>query len=209
MTKSSPEKGVLIIGTSTLARWAAQLLEEAGELVYGFSPTQPHPDKEQDNLNILPPITQARMWKLLQRKGIDYVIALTDPAARERMAQALFERTQRIARPVIHSSTFVAPTATVGGGVIFFPYGVIGISARVGGYVVVESHTYIGAGTHIEDFVNIGSGCQIGENCHIGAYSWIGRGAILSEGIRIGRGAQVLPGAIVRDSVKPGEVYGA
>ncbi len=208
MTEKHPEQGILIIGTGTLARWAAQLLESAGRLVYGFAPTQEHPEKEQDLLSIFPPITKARMWKLIRDHEVDYVVALIDPVLRERMAQALFERTQRAAIPVVHDSVFLAPTAELGGGSILLPYVVVGISARVGGYVVIESHTYIGAGTTIEDFVNIGSGCQIGENCVIGSYSYIGRGAVLLEGVQVGKGAQVLPGAIVREAVKPGEVYG-
>jgi len=208
MTTPHPEEGVLIIGTGTLARWAAQLLETAGRLVYGFAPTREHPEKEQDGLSILPPITQARMWKLIRDHKMDYVVALTDPVLRERMAQTLFEKTQRPAIPILHDSVFLAPTAEIGGGSILLPYVVVGISARVGGYVLIESHTYIGAGTTIEDFVNIGSGCQIGENCVIASYSYIGRGAVLMEGVKIGKGAQVLPGAVVQESVKPGEVYG-
>ncbi len=208
MSEPLPKNGILVIGTGTLARWAAQLLEAEGALVYGFAPTREHPESEQDNLSILPPITRARMWKLIRNQEADYVIALTDPAARERMATQLFEKVQRPARSIIHPSTFLAPTAELGGGAIIFPFVVIGISAKVGGYVLVESHTYIGAGTQIEDFVNIGSGCQIGENCFISSYSWIGRGAILQEGIRIGKGAHIRPGAVVRENIKPGEIYG-
>lgn len=208
MTEKHPERGILIIGTGTLARWAAQLLESAGSLVYGFSPTREHPEKEQDLLSILSPITEARMWKLIRDHQVDYVVALTDPVARERMAKALFERTQRVAIPVLHDSVFLAPTAELGGGSILLPCVVVGISAHVGGYVLIESHTYLGAGTTVEDFVNIGSGCQIGENCVIESYSYIGRGAVLLEGVRIGKGAQVLPGTLVRESVKPGQVYG-
>jgi len=151
MTNPHPEEGVLIIGTDTLARWAAQLLEKAGRLVYGFVPTRKHPEKEQDWLSILPPITQARMWKLIRDHKVDYVVALTNPVLRERMAQALFERTQRPAIPIVHDSVFLAPTAEVGAGSILLPYVVVGISARVGGYVAIESHTYIGAGNIMID----------------------------------------------------------
>lgn len=208
MSEPLPKNGVLIIGTGTLARWAAQLLEAAGELVYGFAPTREHPEREQDNLSILPPITRARMWKLIRNREADYVIALTDPVARERMATQLFEKVERPARSIVHASTFLAPNAELGGGAIVFPLVTVGILAKVGGYVLLESHTYIGAGVKIDDFVNIGSGCQIAENCHIGSYSWIGRGAILEEGVRIGKGAHIRPGAIVKQHVKPGEIYG-
>lgn len=208
MKEELPKNGILVVGTGTLARWAAQLLEAAGELVYGFAPTREHPEKEQDTLSILPPITRARMWKLIKQHQADYVIALVDPVARERMATALFEKTQRVARPVIHDSVYVAPTAKLGGGVLLFPHVVIGISCDIGGYVLIESLTAVGAGTKIEDFVNIGSGCQIGENCEIASYAWIGRGSVIYEGVRIGKGAQIRPGSIVRDHVKPGEIYG-
>ncbi|MCX7607148.1 MAG: hypothetical protein N2170_07800 [Bacteroidia bacterium] len=207
MSTDSKERGILIVGTSTLARWTAQLLEEAGELVYGFAPTRAYSISEQDNFSIFPPITEGRIWKLIRSQQVDYVVALTEPTARERMALALFEKTKRIGRSFLHRSVILPPTAQVGGGSILFPYVVVGISARVGGYVVIESHTYVGAGTEIEDFVNIGSGCQIGENCRIGSYTWIGRGAVLVEGIQVGRGAHIQPGAVVREHVRAGETY--
>lgn len=199
--------GILVIGTGVLARWTAQLLEMEGALVYGFTPTKESSDKELDGLSVLPPITRARIWKLLKSAQADYVVALTDPVARERMANAIFERTERVARGCIHSSFFLPPTAQVGGGVIVFPYVVAGVGSHIGGYVVIESHTYIGAGSRIEDFVNIGSGCQIGEQCVIESYAWIGRGAVIEAGVKIGKGAQVLPGSVVRETVRPGEVY--
>lgn len=203
-----PKNGILVIGTGLLARWAAQLLEMEGELVYGFTPTKDTGQQELDALSILPPITRARMWKLIRAGEADYVVALTDPVARERMATQLFERVQRAARSCIHRSVFVPPTAQLGGGAIVLPYTVIGISARIGGYGVIESHTYIGAHTRIDDFVNIGSGCQIGEQCEIESYAWIGRGSIIDAGVKVGKGAQILPGSVVRESVKAGDIYG-
>ncbi|MDW8416976.1 MAG: hypothetical protein RML92_05425 [Bacteroidia bacterium] len=209
MQKDSIDKnGVLIVGTGLLARWAAQLLEMEGELVYGFTPTKEHAQNEQDGISILPPITRARIWKLIRAGEADYVLALTDPVARERMANELFERVERPARGCIHRTAFIPPTAQLAGGVIFFPYVVLGISSRVGGYVIIESHTYIGAETQIGDFVNIGSGCQIGEHCEIESYVWIGRGSVIDAGVKVGKGAQILPGSIVRESVKAGTVYG-
>ncbi|MCX7763960.1 MAG: hypothetical protein N2253_03575 [Bacteroidia bacterium] len=200
--------GVMVIGTGVLARWAAQLLEMSGELVYGFAPTKELSREEQDTISILPPITRARIWKLIRTGEASYVIALTDPVARERMANQLFERVERPARSCIHDSVVIFPTADIGGGAIFFPYVVIGIGAQVGGYVVIESHSHIGAGVRISDFVNIGSGCHIGEECTIDSYAWIGRGSVIDAGIKIGKGAQILPGSIVRSDVKPGEIYG-
>ncbi|MEN3041522.1 MAG: hypothetical protein ABDH66_08310 [Bacteroidia bacterium] len=204
-----PKNGILIVGTGLLARWAAQLLETEGELVYGFAPTKEHPENEQDGFSILPPITRARIWKLIRAGEADYVIALTDPVARERMANELFERVNRPARSCIHRTAFVPSDLQIGGGAIILPYVVFGISAQIGGYVTIESHTYVGAETRIDDFVNIGSGCHIGEYCEIESYTWIGRGAILEAGVKIGKGAHILPGAVVRESVKAGTVYGS
>ncbi|MCS7297870.1 MAG: hypothetical protein RMK19_01350 [Bacteroidia bacterium] len=205
--KRSNPQGVIVIGTGLLARWVAQLLEVEGELVYGFSPPRTQPKKEQDMLGILPPITKAHIWKLLKSGEADYIIALTDPVARERMAIQLFERVKRPPRNCIHKSVFLSPTAQLGGGLILFPYVAIGLSAQIGGHVVVESHTSIGAETHIHDFVNIGSGCHIGEQCVIESYVWIGRGAVIEAGVKIGKGAQILPGTTVRTPVRPGAIY--
>jgi sugar O-acyltransferase (sialic acid O-acetyltransferase NeuD family) len=200
--------GILIIGTSTLAIWVADLIESEGGLVYGFAPPKAQEEKESEGLPILPPITQARMWKLIARREADYVIALVEPEQRERMATQLFERVQWPARTVVHPSVYKARTAEVAGGAILFPSVVLGPQVKVGGYVVIEANSSIGPGTEIADFVNIGSGCQIGESCRIESYAIIGRGAILTPGVRIGKGAQVLAGSVVLDHVAPGQTVG-
>ncbi len=200
--------GTLIIGTSTLAIWAAEFVESQGGFVYGFAPTREKEEKEAEDLPILEPITRARMWKLIARREADYVIALVDPVARDRMATQLFERVKWPARTLLPDSVYKARTAEVAGGVIAFPHVVLGPQVKVGGYVVIEANTVIGPGTEISDFVNIGSGCQIGESCRIESYAIIGRGAILTPGVRIGKGAQVLAGSVVLDHVAPGQTVG-
>ncbi|MCS6790034.1 MAG: hypothetical protein NZ580_03550 [Bacteroidia bacterium] len=205
--KPLPKEGILIIGTGTLARWAAQIAEASGMLVYGFTPTRQHPQKEQEDISILPPITQARIYGLIRRGKAGYILGLTDPVMRERMAHQLFEKTEHVAYSCIHPNVFISPHAEIGGGAIIFPYVVIAFRAKVGGYVVLESHSSVGAGALIEDFVNIGSGCHIGEECRISSYVRIGRGSVLYAGVKVGKGAEILPGSVVREDVRPGEVY--
>ncbi len=200
--------GTLVIGTSTLAIWVADFIESQGGLVYGFAPTKEQREKVSEDLPILPPITRARMWKLIAHREADYVVALVEPVQRERMATQLFERVQWPARSIFHPSVYKARTAEIAGGAILFPHVVIGPQVKVGGYVVIEANTAIGVGTEIEDFVNIGSGCQIGESCKIESYAVVGRGAILTPGVCIGKGAQVLAGSVVLDHVAAGQTVG-
>ncbi len=208
MTSADPIQpaGVLVVGTGTLALWAAELLEASGAFVYGFAPTKALEVRAQDELPVLPPITKARIWKLIARREADYVIALGEPVQRERMAHQLFERVQWPARSVIHPMTFVAKTATIGGGSFLFPFVTVGPHAQIGGYVVLEAQVTVGPNAQIADFVNVGSGAQIGENCKIDSYALIGRGAILLPNVQIGKGAQVLPGSVVSDSIAPGQI---
>lgn len=200
--------GTLIIGTSTLAIWVADLIAHEGGFVYGFTPTKEKEARESEELPILPPITQARMWKIIARREADYVIALAEPEQRERMATQLFERVKWPARPVVHASVYKARTADVAGGAILFPHVVLGPQVKVGGYVVIEANATLGPGTEVADFVNIGSGALISEGCTIENYAIIGRGAILTPGVRIGKGAQVLAGSVVLDHVGPGQTVG-
>lgn len=200
--------GVLIVGTGTLAIWAAELLEASGIFVYGFTPTQASEARAQDDLPILPPITRARIWKLIARREADYVIALGDPTKRAKMAHQLFERAKWPARNAIHPMTFIAKTASISGGSFLLPFVAIGPHAQIGGYVVLEAGATIGPNVQIADFVNVGSGAQIGENCKIDSYALIGRGAVLLPNVHIGKGAQVLPGSVVSESVAPGQTVG-
>mgnify|MGYP001134832991 FL=1 len=200
--------GTLIIGTATLAIWVADLIEHEGGFVYGFAPTKEMEPRESEELPILPPITRARMWKIIARREADYVIALVEPEQRERMAMQLFERVKWPARTVAHASVYKARTAEVAGGAILFPHVVLGPRVKVGGYVVIEANATLGLGTEVDDFVNIGSGALISESCTIESYAIIGRGAVLTPGVRIGKGARVLAGSVVLDHVAPGQTVG-
>ncbi len=207
-TETMQTGGTLIIGTSTLAIWAADLIEQSGGFVYGFTPTKEQEAREAEGLPILPPITQARIWKIIARRQADYVIALSSPVQRERMANQLFERVQWPARSLAHSSVYKARTAEVQAGVILMPGVILAPAVQVGGYTVIEANTAIGPGSRIANFVNIGSGCQIGESCEIAPYAVIGRGVILTPGVRIGKEAQVLAGSVVLDHVASGQTVG-
>lgn len=107
-----------------------------------------------------------------------YVIAVGDPRVR-RSIQARMHGARAVS--VVHPSSFVAPTAMIGAGVVIAPY------------------CFIGPGASIGDHAVLNVGAIAGHDASIGAYSILspqaalGGGVRLDEGVFLGMKAAVLP----------------
>ena len=84
------------------------------------------------------------------------------------------------ARPGIHPSAVVDPTAIIGPGVAIGPYAVVEEAAEIGAGCVIGPHAVIGAG------VVLGEGCRIGAHASV-SHCIAGRGVVLHPGARIGQ----------------------
>ena len=117
-------------------------------------------------------------------------------------------------RPIVHSSTFVAPGARVLFDVRLKEYVSVWYNAVLRGDVNfieigVCSNIQDGSIVHVDndhpcqvmDFVTVGHhvnlhGCVVEENCLIGI------GAIILSGVKIGRGSIVAAGAVVKENTQ-------
>jgi len=108
------------------------------------------------------------------------IVTIGDVGTRRRVLDAL--GSVRVAGPVIHDSSIVSPSASIGEGAFVGPGAIINADARIGAHAIINS------GAIIEH------DCRVGENTHIAPGSVLGGGAVVGDDTLVGIGSRVLPG---------------
>jgi len=107
---------------------------------------------------------------------------------------------------VIHSSTYIAPSAQYGGGLMAEPNAVISSMAKVGFGVTVKRSASIGHHAILGDYVNINPGAILSGFVEIGFASEIGTGAVISNNIKIGERSLIGAGSVVTRDIPDGVI---
>lgn len=102
---------------------------------------------------------------------------------------------------IVHPSTPVARSATLGEGVFVNAGCVIAGGAALADWVLVNRSASIGHHARIEAYASIGPGVVLCGNVVIARGATIGAGAILLPGVQVGANAVVGAGSLVRQSV--------
>ena len=110
---------------------------------------------------------------------------------------------------VIHPSSIVSPTATIGTGSVVMQGAVVQSGAVVGKHCILNTGASVDHECVIEDYVHISPQATLCGNVHIGEGAWIGAAAVVIPGVKIGKWAVVGAGSVVVDDVPDGVVaYG-
>lgn len=153
------------------------------------------------------PVISFERWRD-EFRSVGCLIAVSDPAARIRLAQRLLEAEGRFAR-------LYAPTASisedikVGEGSFVSPHSYIGSRCLIGDHVQVMPNCSVGHDVSVEDFATVCPGVNISGYVNVGRGAFVGVGAIVVNGsvdrpLVIGEGARIYAGAVVTKSVPPG-----
>jgi sugar O-acyltransferase (sialic acid O-acetyltransferase NeuD family) len=133
------------------------------------------------------------------------VIGLGDTAPRRELADLLIGRGARLAT-VIHPTAWVAPTATIGAGVVIAPFAFVGPGAQIGDLSVLNT------------YASVGHDSEIGRCCVLGPYAVTNGWVILEDEVflathatvtprrRVGSGSSVAAGSVVYRDVEPGSL---
>jgi sugar O-acyltransferase (sialic acid O-acetyltransferase NeuD family) len=104
---------------------------------------------------------------------------------------------------IVHASSIVSPSATVGKGAcvlagsILNPGCIVGEATIINTGTLLEHDVTIGRETVVATGVRVGGGTSIGQNC------FIGMGASIRDHVRIGERAIVGMGSVVLDDIEP------
>lgn len=203
------ENPVIIIGANTIGRSAKEIFEGNGNVVYCFlDDNKKIHNTEIDTVTVLGSTDDDDFLKLIGKK-CEAFVATDDNKVRKATVSMLQE--VRKVQPVncVHSSAFMAQTASLGHG-NFIDQGVrVGVGATLGSHCLIHMGALIGAEVTLGDFVQIGAGAVINSGVEIGNEAFIGSGVIIVAGVTVGKGARIGAGSVVVASVKDGEtVFG-
>lgn len=130
----------------------------------------------------------------------ELVVAIGEPAVREKIFDALKEKKVRFAN-IIDPSAIVSGTASLGEGVIVTSFCSIASSAVIGDNVVLNAKAIVGHDVVIGRSTVLSSMVNIGGACRLGSCSYVGMAAQVKQGLTIGDRTIIGMGSMVHDSV--------
>jgi sugar O-acyltransferase (sialic acid O-acetyltransferase NeuD family) len=130
----------------------------------------------------------------------EFVIAVGEPAGREKLAQRLAQHGARLGR-VVDTSTLVSNSARLGAGVVVTPLCSISSEAVLGNHVCVNTMSIVGHDIEIGDHTVVSSMVNIGGACKVGSGTYLGMGALIREGVRIGSNVIIGMGSVVYSDI--------
>lgn len=102
---------------------------------------------------------------------------------------------------LVHPSSLVLPSTTLGDGTIVSTGVLVGSNTRIGRHVFLNRGSRVGHHARIGDFVTIQPGANIAGAGAIGDETYVGMGAIVLERLTIGRGVTIAAGSVVKHDV--------
>jgi sugar O-acyltransferase (sialic acid O-acetyltransferase NeuD family) len=138
-------------------------------------------------------------------RDMGFVVAIGGSHGAVRVAKSEVLKTAGLVPlSAIHSSSFVADSASLGEGCQVMPSATICEEAVVGSYTIVNTNASIDHECNIGSGVHIMPGATLAGAIIVEDYATIGSGAVILPRIRIGAGAFVGAGAVVTKDVPPG-----
>jgi len=135
--------------------------------------------------------------------GDQVLIAVADPATRERIASQLLSVASFIA------STAITGSCLIGDGALLLPHCLVSADAVLGACVIVNTYSSIGHDVQLGDYCTLSSHVDLTGRVRVGARTIFGSGARVLPGITIGAGCTIGAGAVVvRDVPAGATVFG-
>ena len=136
---------------------------------------------------------------------IEVVIANGEPVVRAK----LFKKVKKLKLNItslIDPSASISPTASIGQGVIAYPFTIIASSAIIGNNVLVNASSVIGHDIKVGNNTVISSHVDVGGACIIGENSYIGMGSMIKEKLSIGSNVIVGISSAVHRNIPDGVI---
>lgn len=110
---------------------------------------------------------------------------------------------------LIHPSSYLAPSASLGKGVFIEPLSVVSSMSTLGFGVTLKRSASVGHHAILEDFVNINPGAVLSGFVKVGMGSEIGSGTVISNNVSIGERCLIGAGSVVTRDIPDGVIaYG-
>jgi sugar O-acyltransferase (sialic acid O-acetyltransferase NeuD family) len=142
---------------------------------------------------------------LLPELDCEYVIAIADPAARERIDEVATRLGGRPAT-LIHPAAILGSMNVIGPGLIAMAGASVTTNVTIGRHAHVNPTAAIGHDAVLGAYVTLYPGARISGNVTLGDAVTVGTGACVIQGLTVGRGTFVGAGAVVTGDLQAGLV---
>jgi sugar O-acyltransferase (sialic acid O-acetyltransferase NeuD family) len=129
-----------------------------------------------------------------------YILAIGVPVVRRHVAELLQGRGARFLT-LVHPTAVVAPSASMGEGVVLCPYSVVSDSTRVGRFALINYHASLGHDSSIGDFAVLSPYATLGGGAAAEDDVFLGLHASIAPGRRVGAGTKVSANSAVLSDV--------
>jgi len=134
-----------------------------------------------------------------------YVVAIADPAARERLARGLAAR-GLVPGQVIHPRAVVSAGAVLGPGCVVLAGAFVSTAVVLGPHAQVNYNATLGHDAVLGEFVTVLPGANVAGAARLGRYVTVGSNACVLQGLSVGAGAMNREGAVVTRDQPAGAV---
>jgi len=186
-------RNVVIIGASDLFDLVGTSLDRGEYAISGYFAPAPVEDGAYRDHAYLGP--DSRITDDAYRDAA-FVIAVYDNARRRAMHVELAD-CGRTRLTVVHPSSVVYPTATIGTGCVIGPQATVSTRASLGRGTYVNYGALIGHDVKVGNFSFVSPGAQILGAAEIGECSLVGANAVVLPHVKIGRNVSISAGAVV------------
>ncbi len=202
---SSATRRILILGAGTFAQAMADSISEIEETeVVGFVDIRGYRERDA-RIAGLPVLQVNDLGAMTGTHELIFGIGTTRRAGYLKQLEAYAFRFATL----VHPTTYVAPTASVGEGTFVAEGVIVAPYSRIASHVTINRGATIGHHVRVGSFTMIGPGANIAGNMEIGAGVYVGIGATIIDHIAVGDDAVVGAGAVVvRDVASATQVVG-
>lgn len=140
---------------------------------------------------------------LLARRGdIDGVIvAIGDNRTRMEVAGWLGAQGFVLQR-VVHPMAVVAPSATIGAGVLIMPGAVVNAEARIGANAIINTGAVVEHDCEVGEAAHVAPGAVLCGGACVGTCAFVGAGAVVLPGVKVGPAQLVKAGTVAARNVE-------
>lgn len=197
------EKQLIIVGTGSEARIAADIYTAMGHMVLGFLETDPDRNiRELNDINVVSHYEDDAARALLKDTRIEFVVAVGDMEDRASIYEQIAKRAKRPSANALHPLSWQSPYSQIGFGNIFNAGTVVNANTVIGDMNHFHSGVSVETDVHIGNFCNLNAGVRVGSNVQIADEVFIGTGAVIYPGVHLGKGCMVGAGSVVLKSVE-------
>jgi sugar O-acyltransferase (sialic acid O-acetyltransferase NeuD family) len=191
-----PVVTLVIVGAGSVGREALDVALAAGVTCRGFADEQ----RPGEVVRGLPVLAVAE----LVSPG-EYLVAIADPEARRRLAEAL-DDAGLTALVLVHPRAIIGPETTVAGGCLVMGGAYVSSSVTLGPHAQVHYNATVGHDCRLDACAAVFPGANVAGAVHLAEGATVGSGAVVLQGLSVGAGAIVGAGAVVTRDVAPGAV---